>query len=493
MLLKRKILSAALLLLSLSVYSETFQYSNDDIESLLNARTVAESKISYNGSWYTGASLLETLPLMEEVYLMEIQTETSRLHLEGDDLVESWAEAYWIHRGGRLDLIFDGVLYNSISHLNFTGTPMESDELEIWLSWEGIRELKEEIARFARHHDLEIKTLEVPHPESKLVSVVRARGDVPDLVMLQSSAVENLVNNRAVQSLDYLELPVLIDQGRRAFTLNDRFWGIPFYFDTQVIFYNKTLIPRPPSGVWTLEEMESIARTIVSRNIHPLVWNAYSSNWLIPFQMAFGKTNLLNPDGTITVNDEPTQKALDYVVNLVNEGLLTPMERDAMDALFIAGKIGMIMSGSYAIPYFESLGLDFGVLPYPLHQDTGRTLSPLLDFKAFCMTRQTRAPLLARRVLQYLVGPGVQQRFCPPLAKLPARRDVLNIPGIPYGYLNILNETVDTGTVVPLPQNVYSIYKNNMWKLLRFALSGRMPVQQTLEQGQTLMNNTLNQ
>ena len=421
---------------------------------------------------------------------MEVRTDNKTYVLEEDDLAEYWGESYFLQDREVPDLLFQGELYQNITEIRFHGTPMESTDLEIWLGWEGMNELKSEISRFADKHSLSIHALEVPRPESKLISVLRARGKIPDLVMLQSSAVESLVQSRAVQNLDYIRLPDLLAQGKDAFTLKEKLWGIPFYFDTQIIFFNKSLINHPPTEVWTLEEMEDIARSILNRNIHPLVWNAYSSNWLIPFQGAFGKKNILNRDGTITVFDPPTEKALKYILRLKEESLLFPMERDAMNALFIAGKVGMIISGSYAIPYFESLGLDFGVLPFPINQETGRNMSPLLDFKAFCMTRQTKAPILARRLLQHLCGSGVQQRFCPALAKLPVRMDVLNIPGISYGYLNILEKTVDTGTVIP-PEHVYSIYKNNMWKLLRFALSGRMSVEKTLQQGQILMENTI--
>jgi ABC-type glycerol-3-phosphate transport system substrate-binding protein len=427
---------------------------------------------------------------MEEVYFMEIIYDQGIHILEDDDLAEYWANSYFIENDLQTNLLFNGRLYENISELRFRGSPMEADELEIWLSWEGIDEIKEEIKRFSTFHKLSVNTVEVPRPESKLISVVRARGELPDLVMLQSSAVESLVQSRSIQNLDYISFPDLVDQGRQAFTLENKLWGMPFYSDTQIIFYNKGLISELPHNEWTLKEMENLARQQKNRNINPLVWNAYSVNWFVPFQSAFGKTALINSEGEITVNDLASRKALEYIIRLKTDGLLVPMERDAMNALFISGKIAMIMSGSYAIPHFESLGLNFGILPFPLNMETGRNLSPLLDFKAFCMTRQTYAPILARRMLQYLSGPGVQQRFCPEMAKLPGRRNILNIPGIEYGYLNILEKTMETGTVIP-PRHVYSIYKNNMWKLLRFALSGKMSVQETLNQGQILMENIL--
>lgn len=456
---------------------------------MTNAASVDLTIIPYNSLWYKGYSLLETLPLMEEVYKIEIHTNDKNYILKEDDLAEYWGESFFLQNKDSIDLLFQNKLYKDITDIYVHGTPMESTSLKIWLSWEGISELKEEINHFAEKHNLSIHAIEVSKPDSKLIAVLRARGEIPDLVMLKSSAVESLVQSRAIQNLNYIKLPFIIPAGKSSFTLKEKQWGVPFYMDTQVIFFNRNLIPNPPTGEWTLEEMEGIAKTLLQQNIHPLVWNAYGSNWLIPFQKAFGKENLINSDGSITVYDSPTEKALNYIVKLKEQEFLIPMERDAMDALFIAGKVGMIISGSYAIPYFESLGLNFDVLPFPINEETGTPLSPLLDFKGFSITRQTRVPILARRLLQHLSGTGVQQRFCPELAKLPIRMDVLNIPGVSYGYLNVIKKTVETGTVIP-PEHIYSIYKNNMWKLLRFALSGRMSVKETLQKGQILMENT---
>ncbi len=472
------------------LFSEQFYYNHEALQSLVYNAGLRETQISSPSGWYSGFSLLEILPLMEDVYSMDIETSEESYHFTGDDLANDWPDSYLIKDPERNHIIFQNDLYSNVTSLHFSGTPMDSDELEIWLSWEGIKELKDELNRFSIIHNIDIKAVEVPRPESKLISVVRANGKVPDIIMLQSSAIENLVRTRAIQNLVNMDQTDLIEQGKLSFTLDDKLWAAPFYFDSQVIFYNRDLVKNDIEKNWTMDDMEKIARLLDSDAIHPLAWNAYSSNWLIPFQVSFGKSELINREGIITVDDLPTEKALNYIISLQNQNILVPMERDAMDALFIAGKAAVIMSGSYAIPYFESLGLNFGVAPFPMNQDTGLPVSPLLDFKAFAITRRTDAPLLARRIIQYLTSSAVQQRFCPALAKLPVRDDVFSIPGINYGYLEVLKDSAERGTVIP-PLNVYSIYKNNMWKLLRFALSGRMSVRQTLEQGQTLMNNTM--
>jgi ABC-type glycerol-3-phosphate transport system substrate-binding protein len=471
------------------LFSGQYHYSENDLHNLMDSGAIKKSIVSGNSRQYMGVTLLELLPLMEEVYSMTIETDLDLFVLNDENLAEYWSDSYALETTPEISLLIKGILYEHVKNIEFTGTPMESDELEIWLSWEGIDRLKDELNQFALFHHIKILSVEVPKPESKLISVVRAGGSVPDIIMLQSSSVENLTAARALQNLDYMILPDFMVQGINAFSFGNRLWAFPFYSDTQVIFYNKDIIQESINLNWTLHDMERIARNSNNQSIFPLVWNAYSSNWLIPFQFSFGKTELIDSEGKISVNDLPTEKALSYVMNLQNTDLLTSMERDAMDALFIAGKVAMIISGSYAIPYFDSLGLNFGVLPLPINSETKRPVTPLMDFKGLAITQKTDSPILSRRVIQFLTSPAVQQRFCPEMSKLPARDEVLLIPGITGKYSAVLQESAKNGIVIP-PLNVYNIYKNNMWKLLRFALSGRMTLRQTLEQGQTLMENT---
>ena len=471
--------------------AEDFSFSAPELSRL--AASIARDydlqsyQIPVGDGVVSGVSLLELLPLMEYVYDLRITTEAGEVAAGDEATADGWGEIFLVPGSGTVSILIDGDLYPALEEIRFSGRRLEPETLEIWLSWEGDDELKELIGNFARRHDFIPRAITVPSPDAKLAAVVRARGPLPDLVMIQSSDLARLVEARALQPLDYIAFPHLVFQGSGAFRLDGRLWAMPFYFDTQVLFYNRDLIPAISPDGWTLERMEEIAATLTGSDAHPLVWNAYSSNWLIPFQMSFGKERLVEEDGAIRVDDRPTLEALRYLLRLEREELLVPMERDGMDALFIAGRVGMILSGSYAIPYFNSLGFDFGVLPFPVNQETGRAASSLLDFKAFAMTRQTRNPVAARRMLQYLYGPGVQLRFCSALSKLAVREDVRMLAASRSEYGEVLEQTVPSGTVIP-PDRVYGVYKNTMWKLLRFALTGQMSPEQTLRQGQALMD-----
>jgi ABC-type glycerol-3-phosphate transport system substrate-binding protein len=370
------------------------------------------------------------------------------------------------------------------------GERLQITDLEVWISWEGTRLLKEEMKRFERLHGLGIKVVEVPRTQSKLLAVLRARGKLPDLVMIQSDYVPALKKARALQNLDYMNADDIVEKGLRAFRADGKLWAMPFYFDSQIVFYNPNHL-RPqdlPPGFplnWSLGDLEAMAETLKSRGQIPMAWNAYSAYWLVPFQVGFGKDPLIDSDGSMRIDDSATQRAIEYILDLKNRDLMRAMERDAMISLFTSGSVGLILSGSYSIPLFREIGIDYDVAAYP--HNHGKPLAPLLDFKGFAITRKSRNPILARRLIQYLTGIGVQRRFTNALSKLPANRSVWSLMEQDHTYVNVLEKSYETGIPVPA-EKAYGTFKNTMWKLLRLVLSGQMSVREVLAQGQKILN-----
>ena len=435
-----------------------------------------------------GICFHEIAPPCIECWNCSVKTKTEEFFFTSDDLTDQFPEWYIEETApGAWQLRTGDTCLSDIRSISIQGEAVSDRSLEVWISWEGIPELKKEIRRYAELHNLTIKATDVPQADSKLLAVLRGRGVPPDIIMVQSSDIAGLVSAGAVQRLDYFTTRDLLTQGKEAFTVGKKLWALPFYFDSQILLYNKNIIQLPEDMNWTLQNLEKHAQSIEGKDIIPLSWNAYSTNWLIPFQISFGKIPLINRDGTITINDQPTEKALNYILSLMDRKLLKPLERDAMISLFASGKIGMILAGSYNIPELEKLNINFGVLSFPFNQQTGRPVSPLLDFKAFAVTRRSRNTILAKRLLQYLTGIGVQQRFPPSLAKMPAETGAWEISEKLNPYWEALNKSSVRGTVIP-PERAYGVYKNVMWKLLRFALSGQMQAEKVLTEGQRIVN-----
>jgi arabinogalactan oligomer/maltooligosaccharide transport system substrate-binding protein len=452
------------------------------------------------GASARGLSLGELFPLVSEAWRLEAELAAGRRSWEADDLGERLFSLYLVEGApGSWDLVSiggraggglsGGDLLRGVRAISVEGELLAEDGLEFWASWEGVPRLKAEVASFARTHGKSIRVTEVPNTQTKLLAVARARGTLPDLVMIQSDYVPALARAQLIQSVEYLKGEDLVAKGFDAFRDQGRFWALPLYFDAQLVFYRPALAGEVPMD-WKLEDLEARARSLRGKIEAPLSWNVYSVYWLLSFMSGFGKDGLEGPDGSVVLDDEPTANALGRLLSMCEEGLLLPLERDAMLSYFAAGKAAFILSGSYSIPEFERIGIDFAVAPYPVVASTGRPVAPLLDFKGLAISRRTTKPVLARRLSQYLTAPGFQGRFTSALSKLPASTIAWEASRSENRYFAQLSRSYDIGMIVP-PGETYGAFKNVMWKLLRFLFSGQMGVRETLATAERLVKENL--
>jgi ABC-type glycerol-3-phosphate transport system substrate-binding protein len=443
-----------------------------------------------DGSFAKGLSLGEIYPFISEIWGASALTRSGVRTLRTEGLAERMYAAYLVESGpGGYDLVIGTERLRGLERLDLLGEALSETGLEVWLSWEGVPEIKAELARIASIKGLQLKALEVPNTQTKLVATARGGGREPDLALIQSDYIPSLAGGKLLQSLDYVDRGELAAKGFEAFSMGGRNWAIPFYYDAELLFYNRKLA-RAPGPDYCLADLEAWAAALKGSVRAPLAWNLYSAYWLLPFMLGFGKDRLIEADGGVRVDDEPTRKALEALLGLVREGLLVPAERDAMVSWFATGQAAYILSGSYSIPEFSRLGLDFAVAPYPLAAKGGRPIAPLLDFKGFAISRRTRSPVLARRVIQALTGQEFQARFAKALGKLPANEAAWADSAEGNPYYEALSLSAARGFVVP-PAEAYGVFKNTMWSVLRLAVSGQMGVPEALAAAQRVIDGNM--
>lgn len=437
-----------------------------------------------------GYSLGELFPQQLEAWRLTIRTSGGTRVKDDDELGERLYDMYAVEAAGGWDIVLDPgpdgtrERLRRVAGVALDGEPCPEKSIEVWLSWEGVPELKTEIRSWAERAGVSAKIVDVPAIKSKLVAVLRGGGKAPDLVMVQSDYLPDLAMADALQPLGSLHLPDAAAKGEKAFTLGKRMLAAPFYSDSQLVFYSTKLVKTAPPADWSLDDMERIAKA--SGAEVGAAWNAYSAYWFLPFVVGFGKTSVVGSDGGMDVRHPAYTKALEYLKGAIGRGFLEPMERDAMMAYFTSGKAAFILSGSYSIPEFRRLGLMFGVAPFPSVTKGGKKLAPMLDYKGWAVTRTTKSPVLARRLVQHLSSAGVQAAFCQPQGKLPANDDAW--PLLPVGdpWLEASRESYEAGVAVP-PEPAYGEFKSASWKLLRLFLGGSMSAGEMLEALATIM------
>lgn len=437
-----------------------------------------------------GYSLGELFPPQLEAWKLKLTTTATTRTINADNLGECLYGIYVIETGSGWDVILDTSpgspveRIRSVSSLSLYGEPCPEKSIEVWVSWEGVADLKALVRSWAANAGVSVKVVDVPSIKSKLITVLRGGGKLPDLVMVQSDYLPDLVDAGALQSLDALWLPEVDSKGRKAFELGGSLMAAPFYCDTQLVFYSTRLIRLAPDSNWTLADMERMARASGAQV--GAAWNAYSAYWFLPFVIGFGKPEIIMPDGRMNVTHPAYEKALAFLKDSESSGFLSAMERDAMMAYFTSGKAAFILSGSYSIPEFRRLGLEFDIAPFPLVTAGGKRVAPLLDYKGWAVTKGTKSPVLARRLAQYLSGAAVQASFCAPLGKLPANARAWDLMSTDKRYEKVVRTSYADGIAVP-PDPAYGTFKNASWKLVRLYLGGSMSARETLEALATIM------
>ena len=442
------------------------------------------------GTGEPGYSLGELFPPQLEAWRLEYDAGSGPVAVEADDLGERLYGIYLVAADGGWDLLLDRAepgrpaRVRGVRRLWLRGEPCPEASLEAWVSWEGVPELKAEIAAWARRAGVAVKVVDVPSIKSKLVTVLRGGGRMPDLAMIQSDYLPDLVAAGALQPIDGLLLPEAAGKGSVAFALGGRLLAAPFYCDAQLVFYSTELVGAAPPADWCLEDMARMAAASGARV--GAAWNAYSAYWFLPFVVGFGKDGVVGSDGRMDVRHPAYGAALSFLRDSIAGGFLEPMERDAMMAYFASGKAAFILSGSYSVPEFRRLGLPFGVAPYPLVAPGGKRVAPILDYKGWAVARGARSPALARRLVQYLSSAAVQASFCYPQGKLPANDDAWAL--LPDGdpYLATLRASYDAGVAIP-PTQAYGEFKNASWKLLRLFLDGSIDERETIDSLATIL------
>ncbi len=205
----------------------------------------------------------------------------------------------------------------------------------------------------------------------------------PDLLWYNPTLTGRLVELGAIRSLDdFWDASIIKSQIDPALLstmeLDGNIWSIPFDANNVAIFYRPSLFAA--AGIKNLPqtwpELKQVAEQLTldlnrdgvidQRGIFlPLGKGEFAVfAWLPFFWSANGEiadTNISTP---------AAESALQLWLDLTKSGaaLLSQPERGYEEDNFVAGKVAMQISGSWALQYLRQKGIDFGVMPIPQDQ-----------------------------------------------------------------------------------------------------------------------------
>jgi trehalose/maltose transport system substrate-binding protein len=198
-----------------------------------------------------------------------------------------------------------------------------------------------------------------------------------------------------------------------------RLIGLPFYMNVAALYYRKDLLQkygfRHPPTTW--KELETAAAWIQARErasgntgFWGYVWQGAPYEGLtcnaLEWQMSFGGGSVIDPDGTISVNNpraaQAFRRAAGWVGSISPPSVLTYTEADSLNA-FRSGKAAFMRHWSSVYSADRTTGLTG--LPAGTHKAVETVGGFLL-----AVSRYSAHPAESARLVLYLTGREVQFR-----------------------------------------------------------------------------------
>jgi arabinogalactan oligomer/maltooligosaccharide transport system substrate-binding protein len=200
------------------------------------------------------------------------------------------------------------------------------------------------------------------------------------------------------------------DSSVQAATVNGQLYGYPFTPNSWFMYYDKSK--------YSEEEVLSLD-TMMAKDLGAGVKNFsvdINNSWYISAFFFAGGSTLFGPDGTdptnCTFNDANGLAVGNYLIDLVaNPKFLDDQDGNILTA-FTNGSLAAACSGTWnAEAIKEALGDNYGATKLPAIKLNGedKQLSSFADFKLIGVNSQTKNPIPAMELAEYLAGEDCQK------------------------------------------------------------------------------------
>ena len=227
---------------------------------------------------------------------------------------------------------------------------------------------------------VDIETIGFGDYFTKLATVI-AGGNAPDVFELNFENFSTYASKGVLYNLSKLiqqtkyDLSIINKNALAAFQVSGTQYGLPYSFSNVVLIYNKDLFDKAkvgyPTDKWTWTDVLNAAIKI--RALGPTIFGIYQPitfNELYKMVQQNGGS-VLNKNGTaFTLNSPENVETLQYMLDRVIKYNVMPNEAQLAGMgdwdLFISGRLGMIVTGSWAFPTFkEKANFDWDIAVEP--------------------------------------------------------------------------------------------------------------------------------
>ncbi len=353
--------------------------------------------------------------------------------------------------------------------------------ITVWFSWEGQKEFQSIVSEFNQTHpDIQVNLVYIPKMIQKLRIMLASKGNFPDIALIRNNDLGLLADANVIKPVSGVKTTSVF---YKSFLIDGTEYAYPYYADIQVVYLNKALfkgVPLPKND-WTLSDFERTAEALKNDGYIGVLLQKVSPYFFDSFNAAFNDGMIPEKDGVPWVNTSGTLKAAKLYNYLFNERkIAVGYAKMALVNAFKTQKAGMFMMGSFLIPDFLNLNLDFTVLPYPF-LDNGKPIPPVLDSKGFVVFNSDPN---VKEFLDYVTSAKMEEKFCRPTYKLPANKKAMSSLGKENTFFKVMSLSAKNALILPTSKVFKEAYGKAVSTALELYLSGKMPLEEAFAKAQ---------
>ncbi|MGB9664324.1 MAG: extracellular solute-binding protein [Ignavibacteria bacterium] len=358
----------------------------------------------------------------------------------------------------------------------FTGcNKKQTDQIEITI-WHQMRVdereiLQRQLDRFMKIHP-NIKVNQIYKETEELRSgfiIAAIGGQGPELIYGPQDQVGPFEIMNIILPLDTIFSKDFLEQFNEKGLIwsNNHLWMIADKLGNHLaLVYNKKLVKNPPK---TDKELIEIGKQLTKDfnndgkpDQYGLVWNYTEPFFFIPFLTGFGGW-VFDEKNIPTLNTEAMIKGLNFIADLRDKYKIIPGEADydIADVLFKEGKAGMIINGDWSWASYGKAGIDYGIAPLPLIEETGLYAAPMISGKGYSINANVNPEKLpaVKLLLEFLLSPDNQLETSKELNTFPTHKEVYNDPFIKENEILINSQRqIELGKPMPIISEMRAVW-----------------------------------
>lgn len=346
--------------------------------------------------------------------------------------------------------------------------------LSFWGSYEDWGFWKETTDLFhEKNPDVCVKINYIPDNYDDKMRLLLAADSAPDVMLMQDEPLPSYASYGKFEDLtDWVhskDFPIDWDKDYwptvpESFTYKGRVMGVPFWGGNVLVIYNRKMFHdmgvAEPSDDWTFDDFVAKARELTrdtdgDGRLDTFGFSMPLWYYFLPFTWGFGADYLDAARTGWAFTGPEAVAATAFFQDLRFRYHVAPSIQEAQNAfqegaMFMTGRIGMMIGGPWNCPPLMTAGVDFDVAHIPIGPVGKRYTRVTWD--GLCLFKKSKHKPEALRFIKYCMSMEVQSHvgYCVrSIPTLKAARDSFKVPGSTWHETRFI-DALEYGRVQPI-------------------------------------------